>query len=78
MGVIFSVFIRDRRNGGMIKHPLPSSDERTVCLHHNAILLTIIYNLSLLKERMELPNEGVRAGGHSGWLRNRADGFTWI
>jgi hypothetical protein len=48
------MFVRDSRDGGVIEHPLLSPDERTVCLHDDAVLVTIIYDLSLLTERMKL------------------------
>jgi hypothetical protein len=54
LGVILSMFIRDGRDGGVIKHPLLSPDERTVRLHDDTVLSTIIYNLSLLAKRMKL------------------------
>jgi len=48
------MFVRNGRDDGVIKHPLLSPDERTVSLHDDVVLLTIIHDLSLLTERMEL------------------------
>jgi len=39
---------------GVIEHPTPSLDERTVCLHDDAVFLTIIHDLSLLAEGVKL------------------------
>jgi len=48
------MFVRDGRDGGVIEHPLPSLDERTVRLYYDTIIVAIIHDLSLLTERMEL------------------------
>lgn len=48
------MFVRDGCDDGVIEHPLPSLDERTVRLNGDAIRLTVIYDLSLLKEWMKL------------------------
>ena len=48
------MFVCDGRDGGVIEHSLLSTDERTVRLHDDAVLVTIVYDLSLLTERMKL------------------------
>ena len=45
---------RDSRDNGVIEHALLGSDKRTVCLHDDPVLVTVIHNLSLLAERMKL------------------------
>lgn len=54
LGVVFSVFKRDCSDGRVIIHSLLSPDEWTVCLYHDTVLLTIVHDLSLLTERVEL------------------------
>ena len=54
LGIIFPMFIRDGRDGGVIEHPLPGLDERTVRLYYDAILAAVIHDPSLLAERMKL------------------------
>ena len=48
------MFFRDGRDNRVIEHALPSLDERTVRLYDDAIVVTIIYDLSLLTERVKL------------------------
>ena len=54
LSIVFPVFVRDGRDGGMVEHPLPGLDERTVRLYYDAILVAIIHDLSLLTEWMKL------------------------
>jgi hypothetical protein len=49
----------------MIKHPLLSLDEWAVCLYDDSVLLAIVYDLSLLTERMKLTQ--ARRLGISKW-----------
>jgi len=60
LSIIFSMLVRDGRDSGVIEHPLLSPDERTVRLYDDTGLLAIIYDFSLLAERVKL---------------NRANGF---
>ena len=48
------MFIRDGCDNRVIKHALLSPDERTVRLHDDVIIVTIIHDLSLLTEWMKL------------------------
>ena len=61
------MFVRDGCDDGVIEHPLPSLDERTVCLDDDAIRLTIIYDLSLLTERMKL-TQAKKVGMSREWV----------
>ena len=48
------MFVCYGRDDRVVEHPTPGLDEWTVCLHDDAILLTIIYDLSLLAEGVKL------------------------
>ena len=48
------MFIRDGRDDGVVEHPLLSPNERTVRLHDDTVILTVIYDFSLLTKRMKL------------------------
>jgi hypothetical protein len=54
LSIVFPMFLCYGRNDRVIEHPPPSLDERTICLHDDAILLTVIHDLSLLTEWMKL------------------------
>ena len=54
LSIIFPVFSRDGRDGGVIEHPLPGLGEWTVRLYYDPILVAIIHDLSLLTKRMKL------------------------
>lgn len=48
------MFVCYGRDDGVVEHPPLSLDERTVCLYDDVVLLTIIHDLPLLAERMQL------------------------
>lgn len=48
------MLVRDARDGGMIKHPLPRLYKGAVRLHDDAVPLTVIHDFSLLTEGVEL------------------------
>ena len=54
LSIIFSMFVRDGRYGGVIEHPLSGPNEWAIRLHNDTVLLTVIHDFSLLAERMKL------------------------
>ena len=76
LSIVFCMFVCYGRDDGVIKHLPLRLDERTVCLHDDVILLTIIHDLSLLAEWMKLTP--TKIFGISRSAGNTINCFTWI